>query len=128
MTVLMAMYETMPVTNPYAMEYENGITAIVRKAGKASPKYSQLMPFTDIAIKQPTIISVQPVAHGGIDENMGAKKTEMKKHRPVVIAVRPVLPPSEIPAPDSMKVVTGERPKMEPIVIPAAEGELVPNR
>jgi hypothetical protein len=34
--------------------------------------------------------------------------------------VRPVLPPSEMPAPDSMKAVTGERPKREPIEIPNA--------
>lgn len=48
------------------------------------------------------MMSVQPVAHGGIDAKIGAKKIEMKKHRPVTIAVRPVAPPSDIPAPDSI--------------------------
>jgi len=68
----------------------------------------------------PTMMSVQPVAQGGMDAKMGAKKIEMKKQRPVTIAVIPVLPPSEMPAPDSMKAVTGERPKREPIEMPNA--------
>jgi hypothetical protein len=42
---------------------------------------------------------VQPVAQGGIEAKIGAKKMDMKKQRPVVIAVRPVASPSEIPAP-----------------------------
>jgi len=58
---------------------------------------------------------VQPVAQGGIDAKIGAKKRESRKHVPVVMAVRPVRPPSVIPAPDSMKAVTGEQPKSEPM-------------
>ena len=46
--------------------------------------------------------SVLPVAHGGMDAKIGAKNIETTKQSPVVIAVRPVLPPSAIPAPDSM--------------------------
>jgi len=38
-----------------------------------------------------------PVAQGGMEAKIGAKKREMKKHTPVVIAVRPVRPPSWIP-------------------------------
>jgi hypothetical protein len=60
---------------------------------------------------------VQPVAHGGIEAKIGAKKMQIKKQRPVVMAVRPVLPPSAIPAPDSMKAVTGDVPKSAPIEI-----------
>ena len=59
--------------------------------------------------------SVQPVAQGGIEAKIGAKKMQIKKHTPVVIAVRPVLPPSAMPAPDSMKAVTGDVPKSAPI-------------
>jgi len=40
---------------------------------------------------------------------------EMKKQMPQVIAVNPVLPPSAMPAPDSMKAVTGEQPRRAPI-------------
>lgn len=66
------------------------------------------------------MMSVQPVAQGGMEAKIGAKKMEMKKQMPVVMAVRPVLPASEMPAPDSMKALTGERPKREPIEIPNA--------
>ena len=58
---------------------------------------------------------MQPVAHGGIDAKIGAKKMHIRKHTPVVIAVRPVLPPSAIPAPDSINAVTGEVPNKAPI-------------
>lgn len=49
-----------------------------------------------------TMTRVLPVAQGGIDAKIGAKNIETMKQRPVVIAVSPVLPPSAIPAPDSM--------------------------
>jgi hypothetical protein len=94
--------------------------AIVKKAGIASPIYDQLISFADLAISEPTIIKVQPVAHGGIDAKIGAKKIETKKHSPVHIAVKPVAPPSDIPAPDSMKAVTGGTPRSEPIEMPKA--------
>lgn len=58
---------------------------------------------------------MQPVAHGGIEAKIGAKNMDMKKHMPAVMAVKPVLPPSAIPAPDSMKAVTGEHPRRAPI-------------
>jgi len=45
---------------------------------------------------------LEPVAHGGIDAKMGAENREMKQ-RPVIMAVRPVRPPSAIPAPDLIK-------------------------
>jgi hypothetical protein len=111
----------------------------VTKAGSASPTYLQLISTIDRAIIQPTFesvrksafvtsrvvsrltkISMQPVAHGGIDAKMGAKKRDMKKQMPVAMAVSPVLPPSEIPAPDSMNAVTGEVPSNDPIEIDAA--------
>lgn len=56
-------------------------------------------------------MSVHLVAHGGMDAKTGAKKMEMKNVIPVKMAVRPVLPPSEIPAPPSIYVVTGGDPK-----------------
>lgn len=66
-------------------------------------------------ISAPTSTRVHPVAQGGIDAKMGAKKIAMKKQRPVTQEVRPVVPPSEIPAPLSMKADTGGVPKREPI-------------
>jgi hypothetical protein len=58
---------------------------------------------------------VHPVAQGGIEAKIGAKKMEMIKHNPVVTAVSPVRPPSAIPEPDSMNAVTGERPSRLPM-------------
>ena len=55
-----------------------------------------------------TMIKVQPVAHGGIDAKIGAKNIDKRKHNPVTTAVSPVLPPSAIPAPDSMNAVTAK--------------------
>jgi hypothetical protein len=37
-----------------------------------------------------------------MDAKIGAKNMEMRKQRPQVMAVKPVLPPSAIPAPDSI--------------------------
>lgn len=68
-------------------------------------------------------MSVHPVAHGGIEAKMGAKKMEMMKQTPVVIAVRPVLPPSATPAPDSMNAVTGDVPIKAPSEIERASTE-----
>jgi hypothetical protein len=66
-------------------------------------------------MRHPTIMSVQPVAQGGMEANIGAKKIEIKKQTPVVIAVRPVRPPSVIPAPDSINAVEGETPRRDPM-------------
>jgi len=57
---------------------------------------------TPWVIKAPTTTSAGPVAQGGIEAKMGAKKREMKKQKAVEIEVRPVRPPSAIPAADSM--------------------------
>jgi len=58
---------------------------------------------------------VLPVAHGGIEAKIGAKNIEMRKQTPQVMAVSPVFPPSAIPAPLSMKAVTGEQPRSAPM-------------
>jgi hypothetical protein len=57
------------------------------------------------------------VAQGGIEAKTGAKKMAIRKQTPVVIAVKPVRPPSAIPAPLSIKAVTGEQPSSEPTEI-----------
>jgi hypothetical protein len=54
------------------------------------------------------------VAHGGIDAKMGAKKMDTMKHRPVTMAVKPVRPPSKMPAPLSINAVTGDEPSSAP--------------
>lgn len=56
---------------------------------------------------------MHPVAQGGIEANIGAKKRDSMKQSPVTMAVRPVQPPSAIPAPLSTNAVTGEQPRRE---------------
>lgn len=46
-------------------------------------------------IIEPTMTRAPPVAHEGIEAKMGAKNTETKNASPVIIAVIPVLPPSD---------------------------------
>lgn len=58
---------------------------------------------------------MQPVAQGGIDAKIGAKKMDSRKQSPVTTAVSPVRPPSAMPAPLSTKTVTGEQPTSEPM-------------
>lgn len=113
-------YVKRPAMRPYDTEYVKGIVAIVTKAGKASPMYDQLTDVTWRIIMHPTRMRVHPVAHGGMEANIGAKKIDTRKQTPVVIAVRPVRPPSVIPAPDSTKHVTGEQPTREPMEIMTA--------
>lgn len=110
-------YVNKPAMRPYATEYVNGIETIVTNAGRASPMYTQFTKMTWRIIIHPTRMRVQPVAQGGIEAKIGAKNILIRKHKPVVMAVRPVRPPSVIPAPLSMKAVTGEQPKREPIEI-----------
>ena len=57
------------------------------------------------------------VSRDGMDAKMGEKKTEMKNAMPVVTAVMPVLPPSEIPVADSMNAVTGDVPMSAPMLM-----------
>lgn len=60
------------------------------------------------------------MAQGGIDAKIGEKKIETRKQNPATMAVRPVRPPSAIPAPLSMNAVTGEQPSKDPRVMQVA--------
>jgi len=81
---------------------------------------SVLLSVKEIVTAEHTRIRVHPVAQGGTDAKMGAKNTATMKQTPVTIAVKPVLPPSAIPAPLSMKAVTGELPNKAPTEMKAA--------
>ena len=50
-----------------------------------------------------------------MEAKIGAKNREIIKQIPVVTAVRPVLPPSATPEPDSMNAVTGDNPSKLPM-------------
>lgn len=66
-------------------------------------------------MSDPTMTNAPPVAQGGMLAKIGEKNTETKNARPIVIAVRPVLPPSLIPVALSMKAVTGDVPMSAPM-------------
>src|SRR5579859_5495350 len=81
---------------------------------------TEYMSLTEAIIMHPIRTSAEPVAQVGMDANIGAKKIEMKNAKPVTIAVIPVFPPSDIPAPDSMNAVTGLVPRRLPIEMETA--------
>ena len=66
-------------------------------------------------MRLPTITNAPPVAQLGMEAKIGAKNTLTKNMMPVIIAVMPVFPPSEIPVADSTKAVTGDVPMSAPI-------------
>ena len=69
-------------------------------------------------LKLPTIINAGAVTALVTHESNGEKKTDNKKHTPVVTAVKPVLPPTSTPEVDSTNDVTVEVPAIEPITVP----------
>ena len=89
--------------------------AIVKNAGTKSLTLSTLTSLTPFSIKQPTQTKAEDAAAPGIEANNGNKKIERPNKIAVVNAVNPVLPPAEIPAPDSTKVVTVEVPNNAPL-------------
>ena len=97
---------------PLAMEKVSGISAMVTNAGMASFMSPHSISLATRIIMAPTSTSDGPTAHGGTLISSGEKKSDARKHADTVIAVTPVLPPSLIPAVDSMYVVT--------VVLPSA--------
>ena len=110
-----------PKQIPSEIEYMNAIEKIVMYAGIAVNESSvQWILETCCIIKKPTIISAGAVANAGIAKNTGEKNNAAKNKQPAVNAVKPVLPPSAMPADDSTKVVIVDVPKSEPAVVPIA--------
>ena len=93
-----------------------------RYAGIEETKFfsSNLIFVTLLNIRNPTIISAGAVANDGTAINTGAKNIEMRNRNAVVIAVRPVLPPSATPAEDSTYVVVVDVPSTAPAVVATA--------
>ena len=61
-------------------------------------------------INTPTYIKAAEAASIGMNANKGSKNIDNKNNIAIVKLVRPVLPPSAIPAPDSTNVLTVEVP------------------
>ena len=87
-------------------------------------KSSKSILLSDPAIITPTIINTADVACVGIAINNGAKNSDNKNNTPVVIAVKPVLPPSPIPEALSINEVTVDVPSKAPVVVPIASANI----
>jgi len=72
-----------------------------KKAGKASLKSLQTTSRKEETIITPTIIKAGAVAAAGTIPTTGKIRTDNRKTTAVETAVRPVRPPSAIPAADS---------------------------
>lgn len=89
---------TSPATTPFAMEYVIGITVIVRKAGREKRRSSQSIAPAGPIIKAPTMMQHGAVAVSGTAAKIGRNGKLRRKRRATTRPVRPVLPPSAIPA------------------------------
>ena len=96
------------------------------KHGIAFVRSLQSMCETCCIIKKPTMIKAGAVAKAGIVRNNGVRNKATKNKMPVTTLVKPVRPPSVIPAEDSTKVVIVEVPKTAPIVVPTASANRTP--
>ncbi|KAH0468531.1 hypothetical protein IEQ34_003564 [Dendrobium chrysotoxum] len=110
---------TYPISPP---EYvcASGINIIVRNAGTASFASPHSISLTNFIIIIPTITSAGPTAQVGTLVNTGVKNMAATKHTAVATAVNPVLPPSFIPAVDSMYVVIVVVPIAAPTIVDPA--------
>mmetsp|Transcript_57211 Transcript_57211/g.185940 ORF Transcript_57211/g.185940 Transcript_57211/m.185940 type:complete len:319 (-) Transcript_57211:721-1677(-) len=113
----------MPAMMPLWMEYVNGTTVIVRKAGMATRKLSQSMPRQGAIMKAPISTSGTAVATCGMALRTGPMKAERKKRIATTTAMSPVFAPSTMPALLSFAMITGLVPSMAPTIVerPAAE-------
>ncbi len=98
-----------------------GIIMLVKKAGMAWLMSAQSMCCDSPIIMAPTRIRMGAVAAVGTFPKSGARKTEAKKRRPTTTAVRPVRPPSRMPAADSTCTMMGLQPAMAATTVPRAE-------
>ena len=98
----------------------SGIIIIVKNAGITIPNFVQLMRRISIAINAPTIINAADVTSTEITLTSGEKNRATTKHAAITTDVKPVFPPTAIPAEDSTLVAGVDVPKIAPIT-PAAE-------
>ena len=96
-TALRTTYETIPNMMPSETLYARGIIKVVRNAGIASEKSSQLISLNDAAMMTPTTTRTEPVAALGIARNNGEKSSARAKHTAITNEVRPERPPSITP-------------------------------
>lgn len=108
------------------MEYMKAMEVMQMKQGMASVNWFHSILATCCVMKKPTTMRAGAVANEGMVRKRGEKKRDSKNSAPVTMAVRPVLPPSAMPAEDSTKVVMVEVPNMAPMVVPTESARSAP--
>ena len=78
---------------------------MVKNAGSPSEISPKSMSLTDAIINRPTTMSTGAVAATGITMSNGARNKDAIKSPAIVKAVKPVRPPSAIPAADSTATI-----------------------
>src|SRR6056297_828267 len=110
----------MPAAMPYAMEYVNGITRMVRPAGTDWVMSSQSTAVTFASISSATTTSAMWLAYWGMAAASGTTASDSRNSTATTSATMPVRPPSSTPVADSTYVVTVEVPSIAPNVVPTA--------
>ena len=116
----------MPKEIPSAMLYVKGMAKIAIYAGIASTGSVKLIPDTELNIRKPTMTNAGAVAKAGIAIKIGDKNRAIMKRTAIVIAVRPVLPPSDTPDALSTYDVVVDTPKHAPAVVATASAIKAP--
>ena len=111
---------------PSLMLYINGIAMKHMNPGIASVKSAKSIFEIDFTIIKPTRIKAGAVAKDGIAKKIGDKIIDIKNNNPVVIAVKPVLPPEATPEALSTKVVVVDVPKIAPTTVAIASARRAP--
>ena len=93
---------------------------IVKNAGNPSEISPKLISFTEDIINKPTTINTGAVAATGMTISNGAKKRDAINKPAIVSAVKPVRPPSAMPAADSTATICGDVPTALPTIVPIA--------
>ncbi len=97
-------YSTKPNPIPITTLEVSGIIIIVKNAGITISNFVQLIRRISIAISAPTIINAADVTSTEITLTSGEKNNATTKHAAITTDVKPVFPPTAIPAEDSTLV------------------------
>lgn len=118
--VLIATSAKIPAAIPEAIPPVKIVKTIMINGPNAfSKSVKSIVPIVEIML-YPTKINAGPVAAFGIIKNNGANKIATRNSTAVVMAVRPVFPPTSTPAEDSTNVVTVVHPAADPSNVPTA--------
>ena len=118
--IFISTYDINPKAKPSVIEYVKSVNINVRNTGNPSVKSEKSIFVIGSIIKSPKTIKTGAVANAGIAVNIGEKNNDKKNNAAIVNPANPVLPPSAIPAADSMNATGVDVPKHAPIVEPTA--------